>query len=189
MLAGTDLDVSACACETGTKGEGKHTMRCSLWKTIPAALLLLAVPSFALPHSTKTSSRHHDHASLKHASLKRGAAKHTEGESATGKHRTGLHLRALTHHDTHHGYDTVAMPTDRATQIQTALIKQGYMTGEPSGAWDASTVAAMQKLQGDNGWQTKITPDARALIKLGLGPKDNAPAGASPQDASQAAPQ
>jgi hypothetical protein len=28
----------------------------------------------------------------------------------------------------------------------------------------------MQKLQGDNGWQTRITPDSRALIKLGLGP-------------------
>jgi hypothetical protein len=185
MQARADLDVPACACETGTKGEGKHTMRRSLWKTIPAALLLLAVPGFALPHSTKTSSRHHDHASLKHASLKRGSAKRTETESVTGKRRTGLHLRVLTHH----GYDTVAMPTDRATQIQTALIKQGYMTGEPTGAWDASTVAAMQKLQGDNGWQTKITPDARALIKLGLGPKDNVPGGASPQDALQAPPQ
>jgi hypothetical protein len=69
----------------------------------------------------------------------------------------------------------VEMPTERATQIQTALIKQGYMTGEPTGTWDASTAAAMQKLQGDNGWQTKITPDSRALIKLGLGPKDNGP--------------
>jgi hypothetical protein len=28
----------------------------------------------------------------------------------------------------------------------------------------------MGKLQGDNGWQTKLVPDSRALIKLGLGP-------------------
>jgi hypothetical protein len=34
----------------------------------------------------------------------------------------------------------------------------------------------MQKLQGDMGWQTKITPDSRALIKLGLGPTDAAAA-------------
>jgi hypothetical protein len=61
--------------------------------------------------------------------------------------------------------------SERATQIQSALIKQGYLTGQPSGTWDASTVAAMQKLQSDNGWQTKITPDARGLIKLGLGPQ------------------
>ena len=28
----------------------------------------------------------------------------------------------------------------------------------------------MQKYQGDNDWQTKVLPDSRALIKLGLGP-------------------
>ena len=66
----------------------------------------------------------------------------------------------------------VEMPAERATEIQTALIKQGYLTGEPTGTWDAQTVSAMQKMQGDNGWQTKITPDSRALIKLGLGPTE-----------------
>ena len=58
----------------------------------------------------------------------------------------------------------------RATQIQTALIKSGYLTGDASGHWDAATQTAMQKYQGDNGWQTKLTPDSRAIIKLGLGP-------------------
>jgi hypothetical protein len=28
----------------------------------------------------------------------------------------------------------------------------------------------MQRYQADNNWQSKTTPDARALIKLGLGP-------------------
>lgn len=28
----------------------------------------------------------------------------------------------------------------------------------------------MQRYQADHGWQSKTTPDARALIKLGLGP-------------------
>ncbi len=28
----------------------------------------------------------------------------------------------------------------------------------------------MQKFQGDQGWQTKLMPDSRALMKLGLGP-------------------
>jgi len=28
----------------------------------------------------------------------------------------------------------------------------------------------MTKFQADQGWQTKLTPDSRALIKLGLGP-------------------
>jgi peptidoglycan hydrolase-like protein with peptidoglycan-binding domain len=58
----------------------------------------------------------------------------------------------------------------RATQIQTSLIKSGYLSGEASGHWDAGTEAAMQKFQSDNGWQTKLIPDSRAIIKLGLGP-------------------
>lgn len=61
----------------------------------------------------------------------------------------------------------------RAVQIQTALVKSGYLTG-PSGHWDASTSAAMQKYQSDNGWQTKLVPDSRAIIKLGLGPNRDA---------------
>ncbi len=48
------------------------------------------------------------------------------------------------------------------------------MSGTPTGQWDSTTTAALQKLQGDNGWQTKITPDSRALIKLGLGPNNSA---------------
>ena len=44
------------------------------------------------------------------------------------------------------------------------------MEGEPSGKWDSSTQAAMQRYQTDQGWQSKTTPDSRALIKLGLGP-------------------
>jgi hypothetical protein len=58
----------------------------------------------------------------------------------------------------------------RTEQIQTALIREHYLTGTASGRWDATTEQAMQKYQADNGWQSKTTPDSRALIKLGLGP-------------------
>jgi peptidoglycan hydrolase-like protein with peptidoglycan-binding domain len=58
----------------------------------------------------------------------------------------------------------------RATEIQEALIREHYLTGAASGNWDSSTQAAMQKYQSDQGWQTKLTPDSRALKKLGLGP-------------------
>lgn len=63
-----------------------------------------------------------------------------------------------------------AIDSTRARQIQEALIREHYMQGEPTGTWDASTQAAMQKYQADQGWQSKTTPDSRALIKLGLGP-------------------
>lgn len=63
-----------------------------------------------------------------------------------------------------------AIDPTRAREIQTALIREHYMQGEPSGTWDAATQAAMQRYQTDQGWQSKTTPDSRALIKLGLGP-------------------
>ncbi len=68
-----------------------------------------------------------------------------------------------------------AIDSDRATQIQTALIRSGYLTGAPSGLWNDETQAAMQKYQADNGWQTKLIPDSRAIIKLGLGSSTAAP--------------
>jgi hypothetical protein len=44
------------------------------------------------------------------------------------------------------------------------------MQGESTGTWDQQTRDAMTRFQSDNGWQTKVVPDSRALIKLGLGP-------------------
>jgi len=68
---------------------------------------------------------------------------------------------------------STSIDSERATQIQNALIKAGYLTGTPSGTWDSTTQAAMEKLQSDNGWQTKLVPDSRAIIKLGLGANSN----------------
>jgi hypothetical protein len=59
---------------------------------------------------------------------------------------------------------------DRTREIQAALIREKYLTGEPTGQMDGPTRQALIKLQEQNGWQTKIVPDSRALIKLGLGP-------------------
>jgi hypothetical protein len=58
----------------------------------------------------------------------------------------------------------------RALEIQEALIREHYLTGKPTGVWNDATQQAMQRYQADNNWQSKTTPDARALIKLGLGP-------------------
>lgn len=63
-----------------------------------------------------------------------------------------------------------AIAPERAREIQQALIREHYLTGEPTGVWDSRTQDAMVRYQTANGWQSKITPDSRALIKLGLGP-------------------
>jgi hypothetical protein len=63
-----------------------------------------------------------------------------------------------------------AIDQGRTLAIQEALIRDHYLSGEPSGKWDQETKDALVRLQAENGWQTKLTPDSRALIKLGLGP-------------------
>jgi hypothetical protein len=97
-------------------------------------------------------------------------------------HTTSRSHRVLRHSRGHHAVVAHWKPgqreidPDRTREIQQALIQRSYMTGTASGEWDDPTEAAMQKFQGDNGWQTKLMPDSRALIKLGLGP--NGAAGA-----------
>jgi putative peptidoglycan binding protein len=88
------------------------------------------------------------------------------GTSSHRSHRFAAHRRA--HHAIVRGQQSI--DPERATQIQQALIREHYLSGDPTGRWDAATIAAMQKYQGDQGWQTKLMPDSRALKKLGLGP-------------------
>jgi hypothetical protein len=65
---------------------------------------------------------------------------------------------------------TQKVPTpDRITEIQSALAHNGYYQGTPSGKWDATTVAAMQKFQSANGLDPSGKLDALSLQKLGLG--------------------
>jgi peptidoglycan hydrolase-like protein with peptidoglycan-binding domain len=65
------------------------------------------------------------------------------------------------------------MDSERARQVQAALIREHYLSGEPTGVWDQKSQNAMVRFQASNGWQTKIVPDSRALIKLGLGPSND----------------
>jgi hypothetical protein len=96
---------------------------------------------------------------------------------ATRTHRaaTSGHVHhKLLHHQTHKVLGQRGIDPQRATQIQNALIREHYLSGPASGQWDTTTETAMQKFQSDHGWQTKLTPDSRALIKLGLGPENDA---------------
>ena len=79
------------------------------------------------------------------------AAKPAESHKLTHAKRTS-----------HRARGQQAIEPERVTQIQQALIREHYLTGEATGKWDATTEAAMQKYQADQGWQTKLMPDSRA---------------------------
>lgn len=93
------------------------------------------------------------------AQKKAGTSKHHTSSRHRRGRRTSWKRRGQQHID-----------ADRAREIQEALIREKYLSGDPSGVWDARSQAAMTRYQADNGWQSKVTPDSRALIKLGLGP-------------------
>ena len=60
--------------------------------------------------------------------------------------------------------------SDRIGEIQQALVKSGYLSGEPTGRWDDQTREAMRRYQADNGFPVTGLPEAKSLMKLGLGP-------------------
>ena len=93
----------------------------------------------------------------------------TTSHKATSSHGHSSHKPAAKS-KSHKLHGQQAIDSNRATEIQEALIREHYLTGAASGNWDSETQAAMQKYQSDQGWQTKLTPDSRALKKLGLGP-------------------
>jgi len=87
--------------------------------------------------------------------------------SPTSAHSHGPHHKAPQSHRLH-GQQSIQ--PERVTEIQQALIREHYLTGDANGKWDSTTESAMQKYQSDQGWQTKLMPDSRAIKKLGLGP-------------------
>ncbi len=89
---------------------------------------------------------------------------------ATTSHSSAAHRLSHSRHKSRRARGQQAIDSDRVTQIQQALIREHYLSGDPNGEWDSTTVAAMQKYQADHGWQTKLMPDSRALKTLGLGP-------------------
>jgi hypothetical protein len=108
------------------------------------------------PAATKQPASHTSTSSHKKSSS-------TSAHSTTSKSKKSRKSAA-----SRHGQQKI--DPQRALEIQQALIREHYLTGKPSGVWNDETQQAMQRYQADNNWQSKTTPDARALIKLGLGP-------------------
>lgn len=123
--------------------------------------VIICISLFGSTLGWAKASRTTRKSSGKHVSVKSGSkAKKGKRISARGS-RKGKNWRAR-------GQKSIA--NERTREIQEALIRENYLTGEATGVMDTATKNALIKLQKDNGWQGKVVPDSRALIKLGLGP-------------------
>jgi hypothetical protein len=152
-------------------------------RVVLSSLLCLAVPGFASAQTETTTppkkpvpaaaapAKKSTHHTASHP-----AATPTSAYQSSVTQKSGSALKSKSSHTRKDAKRVAkkrgqqAIDSARAREIQTALIREHYMQGEPSGEWDSATQAAMQRYQADQGWQSKTTPDSRALIKLGLGP-------------------
>ena len=64
----------------------------------------------------------------------------------------------------------VSLGSGRVEEIQSALGHAGYYQGEPTGRWDDRTREAMHHYQTASGFGATGLPDAKSIMKLGLGP-------------------
>ncbi len=126
-------------------------------------LAALAVGSLTLPAAgaaQTTSGRKTTHkpaTGAAHAKTTTGAAKKS---SKAGKSSGRKSKRVK---------GQAAPAPERINEIQGALAKNGAYTGEATGKWDDTTVAAMKKFQASHGLNPTGKMDALTLQKLGLG--------------------
>lgn len=159
---------------------------------IPAALLLLAslLGTPASQAGAKVTKKHHASKTSRNAKAsERSKAAKTSNTHATSRVRaTSLKSPRKTRTKRQPRKRGQQAPTtDRISEIQTALAKDGSYTGEPTGKWDSSTVDAMRKFQAAQGLNPSGKLDAVTLQKLGLGSKISGVAAPLPATSPSAA--
>ena len=106
------------------------------------------------------------------APVARAGQSSTSAPSSSSSSSTSTTTKRPTHkhkHYTKHQPGQKAPTSDRISEIQTALAREGYLKGDPNGKMDANTVAALEKFQSDNGLDADGKLGAPTLQKLGLG--------------------
>jgi peptidoglycan hydrolase-like protein with peptidoglycan-binding domain len=98
--------------------------------------------------STRTSQQRPAH----HAAIRRVSSK---SKRSTAVRRRRVQLRP---------------EPERIQEIQQALVHAGYLNEEPNGRWDDQTRDAMRRYQTEHGFPETGLPEAKSLMKLGLGP-------------------
>lgn len=114
----------------------------------------------AVGTKSKVTAHHSKSATtLKHSGTARPKSKVSSAKGKRRLPRSSRQRLALLHLD-----------PQRVEEIQQALIREGALNGPPTGVWDDSTKDAMRRYQSNNGFSPTGLPDAKSLMKLGLGP-------------------
>jgi len=160
------------------KGLRKRKLKHWNKKTYAGLVLLAALAwilTVQLPAGTTTpqksagTAKRKSHTPPKHSTQRASAG--------TGQHRSAHH--PATRHVSSKAKRAAAARRRRAQlrpeperiqEIQQALFQAGYLNAQPNGRWDDQTREAMRRYQADHGFPVTGLPEAKSLMKLGLGP-------------------
>ena len=139
-------------------------------KKTPTASKATSTPSAASKPATKSSTK----ASSSRTTTAKAspAGQKTAGSGATVKSsvRSGSSRSAGKSSRRSRRQPGQKAPTsDRVSEIQAALAKDGSFSGMPNGKWDDETTQAMRRFQAAHGLNPSGKLDALSLQKLGLG--------------------
>jgi len=146
------------------------TPGCAFFKSncrVAATLALVSLLLLELSAARATSSPAQDQAAKKSAPATKTAKASPTGSSAAKKKPR---KRAQARRSRARRPRGQQVPTpERIRGIQEALARAGHYSGEPTGKWDAATVAATKSFQQGAGLTPTGKLDALTLQKLGLG--------------------
>lgn len=150
--------------------------------TIPLLLALIEPNAFAKKRSRSGRAAVHSRGDSR-GKVRRVSSRSRRGRTIyaargrRGRHASGSRSRR---YDTAQSVDPTAgsrpapgISAERATEIQNALIKAGYLDGPASGQYDEATIDAMKQFQAKSGMQATGMPSAPALKRLGLSKRTN----------------
>jgi hypothetical protein len=171
LSAGCALAVVCCCISAGTAlGQSSTAPTSTTSKSDAAKSTSKTVsPKKYVKAASGSRSNTSGPAAKAHAASHPAAGKHTKSSTVAARNNPARSARKNSKKKTTARGQQKIEP-ERAQEIQEALIRENYLSGEASGTWNESSEAAMRKYQADHGWQSKTVPDSRALISLGLGP-------------------
>jgi hypothetical protein len=125
-------------------------------------------PDTATPQKSDSAAKPKSQTTAKQRARK--ASAHTSQRRST-HHTATRHLSAKARQAAARRRRAQLRPEpERIQEIQQALVQAGYLNAEPNGRWDDQTREAMRRYQADHGFPVTGLPEAKSLMKLGLGP-------------------
>ena len=146
-------------------------LRNIVWATLPAALVAISALAPGLCAAAPAPAKHkavkaHTRAVVRHVSTRQAVHRKVTRKVAV-RH---VRYRRIVHRFHFSRYPSPFGPSpDRIGQIQQALARTGFYTGEPTGTWDLQTIEAMKSFQQAHNLPPTGKIDAVTLQELGLG--------------------